>query len=187
MLRKRKSVRKLFGSFFRKKLTSSIFDVVLNVAVSTYRRQQPFADSFFKISQNSQENICVMMNYFCGMVDRRKALSLISYLDHCQRSSPSWISDTPWAGFEPVQNLSSGFDEWSRAVVITITPTPHVFNFITKETLTHLFTCEFCEIFKRSFFTEHSKNLCLKHGAKIVLIVVRTKVRAGCALVRSST
>ena len=88
---------------------------------------------------------------------------------------------------EPVQNLSTGFDEWSRPVVITITPTPHVFNFITKETLTHLFTCEFCEIFKRSFFTEHSKNLCLEHGAKIVLIVVRTKVRAGCTLVRSST
>ena len=98
MLRKRKSVRKLFGSFFGKKLTSSIFDVVLNVAVSTYRRQQPFADSFFKISQNSQENTCVMMNCFCGMVDRRKAFSLISYLDHCQRSSPSWISEKPRAG-----------------------------------------------------------------------------------------
>ena len=36
----------------------------------------------------------MMMNCFCGMVDRRKTLSLISSQDHCQRSSPSRISDT---------------------------------------------------------------------------------------------
>ena len=46
-----------------------------------------------------------MMNRYCGMVDRRKAFSLISSRDHCQRSSPSRISDTPRAGFEPAQNL----------------------------------------------------------------------------------
>ena len=38
---------------------------------------------------------------------------------HCQRSSPSRISDTPRAGFQPAQNLSSGLVEWSCAVVIT--------------------------------------------------------------------
>ena len=48
---------------------------------------------------------------FCGMVDRQKAFSLISSQDHCQRSSPSRISDTPRAGFEPGQNLSSGLVE----------------------------------------------------------------------------
>ena len=48
---------------------------------------------------------------FCGMVDRKKALSFISSLDHCQRSSPSQISDTPLAGFEPAQKLGSAFDE----------------------------------------------------------------------------
>ena len=53
----------------------------------------------------------MMMNCFCGVVDRRKAFSLISSRDHCQRSSPSRISDTPRAGFEPAQNLSSGFVE----------------------------------------------------------------------------
>ena len=53
----------------------------------------------------------MMMNYFCGMVDRRKAFSLISSWDHCQRSSPSRISDTPQAGFEPAQNLNSGLVE----------------------------------------------------------------------------
>ena len=61
-----------------------------------------------------------LMNCFCGMVDRRKAFSLISSRDHCQRSSPSWSSDTPRAGF--ALNLSSGLVEWSCAVVITTTP-----------------------------------------------------------------
>ena len=32
------------------------------------------------------------------MVDRRKAFSLISSQNNCQRSSPSRISDTPWKG-----------------------------------------------------------------------------------------
>ena len=64
----------------------------------------------------------MMMNCSCGMVDRRKAFSLISSRDHCQRSSPSQISDTPLAGFEPAPNLSSGFVEWSWAVAITTTP-----------------------------------------------------------------
>ena len=49
-----------------------------------------------------------MMNCFCGMADQRKVFSLISSRDHYQRSSPSRISDTLQAGFEPVQNLSSG-------------------------------------------------------------------------------
>ena len=60
------------------------------------------------------------------MVDQRKAFSLISSRDHCQRSSPSWISDTPRAGFEPAQNLSSSLVERSCAVVITATPRRHV-------------------------------------------------------------
>ena len=64
----------------------------------------------------------MIMNCLCGMVDRRKAFSLISSRDHCQRSSPSRISDTPWARFEPAQNLGSGLVEWSCAVVITTTP-----------------------------------------------------------------
>ena len=63
------------------------------------------------------------MNCFCCMVDQRKAFSLISSRDHCQRSSPSRISDTQQAGFEPAQNLSSSFVEWSCAVFITTIPT----------------------------------------------------------------
>ena len=39
------------------------------------------------------------------MVDWRKAFSLISSRDHCQRSSPSRISKKTRVGFEPTQNL----------------------------------------------------------------------------------
>ena len=53
----------------------------------------------------------MMMNCFCGMVDGRKAFSVISSQSHCQRSSPSQISDTPRAEFEPAQNLSPGLVE----------------------------------------------------------------------------
>ena len=53
----------------------------------------------------------MMLNCFCGMVDRGKAFSLISSRDHCQRFSPSQISDTPRAGSEPAQNLNSGLVE----------------------------------------------------------------------------
>ena len=53
----------------------------------------------------------MVMNYFCGMVDRQKTISFISSRDHCQRSSPSQISDTLQVGFEPAQNLSSGLVE----------------------------------------------------------------------------
>ena len=69
----------------------------------------------------------MMMNCFCGMADRRKVFSLISSRDHCQRSSPSWISGSPRAGFKPAQSCaeqkkSLGFVAWSCAVVITTTP-----------------------------------------------------------------
>ena len=52
-------------------------------------------------------------------IDQRKAFNVISGRDHCQRSSPSPISDTPRAGSEPAWNLSSGLVEWRWAVVIT--------------------------------------------------------------------
>ena len=53
----------------------------------------------------------MMMNCFCGMVDRRKALSLIFSRDHCQRSSPSRISDTPRG---QVAGTSCGTILWKR-------------------------------------------------------------------------
>ena len=53
----------------------------------------------------------MMMNCVCGMVERRKTFSLISSRVHRQRSSSSLISDTPRAGLEPAQRLSSCFVE----------------------------------------------------------------------------
>ena len=70
----------------------------------------------------------MMMNCFCGVLDRQKTFSLISSRDHCQRSSPSRISDTPRAGFEPAQSLSSDLVKWSCAVVITTTPQRHMID-----------------------------------------------------------
>ena len=52
----------------------------------------------------------MMMNCFCGIFS----------LDHCQKYSPSPISEMQ-PGFKPVQNLSSSFIEWNCAVVITTT------------------------------------------------------------------
>ena len=48
---------------------------------------------------------------FLGYGWPTKAFSLISSWDHCQRYSPSQISDMLQAGFEPAQNLSSGLVE----------------------------------------------------------------------------
>ena len=35
---------------------------------------------------------------------------------------------------------------------------PQASNFINKETLAQVFSCEFCEIFKNTFFTEHLRT-----------------------------
>ena len=67
----------------------------------------------------------MLMNCLCGMVDRRKTFSLNSSRDHCQRFSPSRISDTPRAGFEPALNPSSDFVECRFTIVTTITPRRH--------------------------------------------------------------
>ena len=49
----------------------------------------------------------MMMNCFYGIVDQPKEFSLISSRDHCQRSSPSRISDTPrfYTSFCSFQNF----------------------------------------------------------------------------------
>ena len=48
----------------------------------------------------------MMMDCFCGMVDRCQAFSLISNWNHCQRSSSLQISGIPLAGFKPEIRLS---------------------------------------------------------------------------------
>ena len=68
---------------------------------------------------------CCELSFWIKLADRRNAFNLISSRDHCQRFSPSWISNTPQAGFEPVQNLSLSLVEWTCAVVLTTTPRRH--------------------------------------------------------------
>ena len=77
--------------------------------------------------------IMMLMNCFCGMVDRRKAFSLISSREHCQRSSPSQISDTRGAGFEPEFRLSwmkmcSSDNHYTTAPQNHYTAAPQVFT-----------------------------------------------------------
>ena len=65
--------------------------------------------SYDIIPNNCVMMMMMMMNCFCGMVDRRKAFSLISSRDNCQKSSPSRISNTPsrvWTCAEPEFRLS---------------------------------------------------------------------------------
>ena len=70
----------------------------------------------------------MIINCFSGMVDRQKVFSLLFSQGHCQRSSPSGISNTPQGGHEPTQILSSGLVEFRRSciVVITTIPQPHL-------------------------------------------------------------
>ena len=53
----------------------------------------------------------MMMNCFYNTVDQRKVFSVISSREHCQRSSPWLISDTPRAEPGSAQNLGSGLVE----------------------------------------------------------------------------
>ena len=51
-------------------------------------------------------------------------------------------------------------------------PEPEAYNFIKKETLAQVFSCEFCEISKSTFFTEHlwataSKPLKIKKSLEL--------------------
>ena len=40
---------------------------------------------------------------------------------------------------------------------------PQTCNFIKKETLAPVFSCEFCKIYKNTFLTEHLRWLLLEH------------------------
>ena len=92
--------------------------------------------------------------------------------DHCQRSSPSRISDTPRAAFEPAQNLSSGFVEWSCAVVITTTPGRH-YIFRIGELQFSLNACE-----KWPWNKLHGKRLNKYFGIYLIIRKINTSTLA---------
>ena len=99
---------------------------ILNCVFLTYLRSQQHNKKTFPKFLHLLMMMMMMMMMMMIIVsvvwltDERR--SPISNRDHCQRSSPSRISNTPRAGFEPARNLSSGFDEWSCEIVITTTP-----------------------------------------------------------------
>ena len=60
---------------------------------------------------------------------------------------------------------------WSLS--LNIVAGQRTYNFIKKETPTKVFSCEICEIFRNTFFTENLQQMLLK---KILLSRSKTKV-----------
>ena len=89
--------------------------------------------------------LMIIMNCFCGMVDYKKTLILITSWEICQTLSPSWNSGTRQAGFVPAQNLSSHLVEWSCALVIT--NTPHHHDLTWKKHISSAFSTYNCQKF----------------------------------------
>ena len=114
-----------------------------------------------------------MMNCFCGMVDRQKAVSVTSSRNHCQISSRSRIFDTTRAGFEPAQKPSSGLLEWSCAVVITTILHYHYTKFCSSDEVhlsyltlkNSLYTCHqtYSKIWRKAqAFGQRERNISLQ-------------------------
>ena len=72
---------------------------LLKVSHETYVEQtvESISISWIKRFIETWSRMCnmhlIMMNCFCGMVGRRKALSLISSWDHCPRFSPLQMNE----------------------------------------------------------------------------------------------
>ena len=103
--------KKFFKNVSRKRYKEVTFQKSGNSHFSTYFFFKWAVQNFTALNFRSFWRIFVNpeLNCFCGMVDRRKAFSLISSRDHCQRSSPSRISDTlsrVWTCAEPEFRLS---------------------------------------------------------------------------------
>ena len=62
------------------------------------------------------------MTCFCGGVERRQTLSLISSRDNCQKFPPWQTFDTSRKEFESVQSLVSSLVERNFAEVTTTAP-----------------------------------------------------------------
>ena len=76
-----------------------------------------------------------------------KDITLFPVATNCQRSAPLQIFNMLQAGFEPVENLSSGLVEWSCAVVINTTPQHHYYNQYTMTLYAERLGYEFVTIF----------------------------------------
>ena len=52
----------------------------------------------------------------------------------------------------------------TRSVLKTPVPESQACNFIKKETMAQVFSCEFCEIFESTIFKEHLRATTSQHG-----------------------
>ena len=115
------------SNLLNKVLLSVLFQINNNYQ-SSKRIVQNYLDekSIERLKHFRKKMIMMMICFVVWLTDERR-LALFPY-DHCQRSSPSQISDTTPAGFKPTQNLSSGLVERSCEVVITTTPQRQLFD-----------------------------------------------------------
>ena len=109
-----------FLSFFARYISMWTLDSLLLSYSDTFSREQLMMMVMMMMMMLMM--MMMMINCFCGMGGRWKEFSVISSGSYCQISTPSRISNTPRAGFEPTQDPSLGFVKWSCAVVITATP-----------------------------------------------------------------
>ena len=104
----------VFSSFLECQMYNSVTEKNLNIDVMLWpstSSNKLITKSYYYLFVIIMMIMMMIMNCCHGMADRQKAFSLISSRHHCQRSSPSRISDTPRAASEPAQNLISGFVE----------------------------------------------------------------------------
>ena len=96
---------------------------------------------------------------------------LIFSRGHWQRLSPSQISGTPWEGFEPAQNLSSGFVELSHVIVITTLPRFRIRLWLVRNGLVQLspitYKCsQFIQIFRKEAYVLLSQ---ISYNEKLII------------------
>ena len=87
----------------------------------------------------------IKLNCFCSMVDQRS-------WDHYQRSSQLQISDMPWAGFEPAQNLRSGCAVVTTTITVPIMQRTKIMKRTKSSTKSHF--SRSCYVFSNEISNE---------------------------------
>ena len=115
------------SNLLNKVLLSVLFQINNNYQSSKGIVQNYLDEKSIERLKHFRKKMIMMMICFVAWLTDERRLAYFPY-DHCQRFSPSRISDTTPAGFRPAQNLCSGLVERSSAVVITTTPRRQLFD-----------------------------------------------------------
>ena len=109
----------------------------------------------------------ITINCFIKWFADENVKNFISNGDPCWKFSSLQTTYTGSAGFEPTQNHRTAQYAncnlpsevfYKKGVLRNFAKLPVACNFIKKETLAQEFLCEFCEISKNTFFTEHFRK-----------------------------